>query len=130
MTDQEGLIKLLNDPQLKPLLPSATGSLSLSSCDAGDVDWQDDPVPIKLEKIRSVLLNSKTADEIATEASMMPVGMWLDLVVKLMPKNIQVSGDINFQHMLADLGPIDKDQYRLTKNETGTYTLPQPKAGE
>lgn len=77
-------------------------------------DWQDDPVSTKLEKIRAAFLNGKTAAQVAGEAALMPMGDWLELVVKLSPKNVQVSGAVSFKHMLEELGPIDKEQYRLS----------------
>jgi len=79
---------------------------------ADEEDWQSDPLSLKLEKIRASFLNAKTAAEVKMSASMMPLGDWLELVVKLSPKNIQLQADVSFKHMLAELGPIDKNQYR------------------
>lgn len=77
-------------------------------------DWRTDPVAVKLEKIRSVFLNSKTPFEVRAAAASMPIGLWLEQVVRLMPKDVKVQGEVNFRHMLEGLGPIDKDAYRLS----------------
>ena len=77
-----------------------------------DIEWQNDPVPVKLEKIRAAFLNSRTAGEVMAAGSTMQIGDWLELVVKLSPKNIQVSGGLSFKHMLEEMGPIDKNDYR------------------
>jgi hypothetical protein len=74
--------------------------------------WASDPLPAKLDKIRAVFLNAKSPTEVYAEASLMPVGDWLEMVVKMSPKDVKVSGGIAFRHMLADMGPIDKSQYR------------------
>lgn len=84
---------------------------------AGDANWQDDPVPTKIEKIRAAFLNGKTASEVEAAAGNMLVGDWLELVAKISPKNIQVQGEMNFRHILAELGPIDKDKYRLPRKK-------------
>ena len=48
-----------------------------------DEEWQNDPVSVKLEKIRGVFLNAKTAPEVRAAASTMAIGDWLDMVGKL-----------------------------------------------
>ena len=55
-----------------------------------DENWQTDPVSGKLEKIRAVFLNSKTASEVKAAASTMPVGDWLDLVTKI-TKQVEIA---------------------------------------
>ena len=45
--------------------------------------WTDDPVSVKLDKIRAVFLNAKTPTEVYAEASLMPVGDWLEMAGKL-----------------------------------------------
>ena len=45
--------------------------------------WTEDPVSVKLEKIRSVFLNAKTPTEVYAEAAVMPVGDWLEMASKL-----------------------------------------------
>ena len=76
-------------------------------------DWKNDPLPLKLDKIRATVLNAKTPSEVHAAAATMPVGDWFELVVKMSPKNIQVDGAISFTHMLAEMAPINKEQYRL-----------------
>ena len=81
---------------------------------ASDDDWRNDPVPVKLEKIRAAFLNAKRPGEVMAMAGTMAMAEWLELVIKLSPKNVQVSGGISFRHMLEELGPINKEQYRLS----------------
>lgn len=80
---------------------------------AVEEDWTDDPIPTKLDKIRAAFLNSKTAAEVQTAAWLMPIGDWLEMVVKLSPKNVQITGGISFRHMMEEFGPIEKDKYRF-----------------
>lgn len=75
--------------------------------------WQDDPVSVKLDKIRAIFLNAKTPTEVYAEASLLPIGDWLEMVVKLSPKNVQITGGISFRHMMEEFGPIEKDKYRF-----------------
>lgn len=70
---------------LVPPLP-----LSPAPAPATDDDWSTDPVPVKLEKIRAAFLNAKTAREVTGMASVMAIGDWLDLVIKLSPKQVDV----------------------------------------
>ena len=121
--DEEGFISLLED--VCPTLP-AVRELTVDKSNGNgngdaplalaDENWHDDPVPVKLEKIRAAFMNGRTAEEVRLCAGVMPIGDWLELVVKLSPKNIQVQGGISLTHMLQDLSPIDKEQYRLPQN--------------
>ena len=122
MTDQEGLISLLQDcTPLEPIKepPVAPvprkGDLSVLVCDVDD--WQNASVPEKYDKIQAVVMNSKSAEEVATEVRGMSVPVWLDLVIKMAPKNVKVSGAVSFKHMIDNLAPIDKDQYKFNAVE-------------
>jgi len=116
--DSEGFISILegaiqtNEPPSLATVPDFD-LVDAAEEPSGD-SWKDDTVPTKLEKIRAVFLNSKTAAEVRAAAGNMPVGMWLECVIKLMPKDIKVQGEVGFRHMLEGLGPINKDAYRLT----------------
>ena len=102
------------ESQLEVLPPQAEDDVrDAVSVYESDLDWQDDPVPLKLEKIRAAFLNGKTAAEVENAAAMMLVGDWLELIAKISPKNVQVQGEVSFKHMLEELGPIDKSQYRF-----------------
>ena len=87
-------------------------------------EWKNDPVPVKLEKIRAAFLNSKTVSEVLAAGSMMMIGDWLELVVKLSPKNVQITGGLSFKHMLEELGPINKDDYRPKQIECRVEDTP------
>ena len=109
MTDQEGLISLFEEcnPQLPEILPPAVlenkgNGNGNNKIVCAEVDWQDDPVPEKWEKIRAAFYNGKTASEVEAAASGMPVGDWLELAAKMAPKQgpaIQV----NIMQNLAEL---------------------------
>lgn len=78
----------------------------LVACEAGppagelvDLDWQNDPVSVKLEKIKAAFLNSKTATEVQAAASGMVIGDWLEMVVKLSKQ--------------ADVGPVQITAIRI-----------------
>ena len=101
-TDDELLLDLSDEP--------SNGRSRRPAKDSAE--WDNDAVPMKLEKIRAAFLNSKTAAEVTAAAGNMPVAMWLECVIKLMPKNVQVTGSVDFTHMLAGLAPIDRDAYR------------------
>lgn len=92
---------------------NGNGSSGAPALIATEDNWQNDPIPTKLDKIRAAFLNAKSPTEVQTAAWLMPIGDWLEMVVKLSPKNVQVTGDISFIHMLDTLGPINKSEYRL-----------------
>ena len=100
---------------LEPTVPSnGNGSNGASALAAAtDEDWQNDPIPVKLDKIRAAFLNAKSPTEVQAAAWLMPIGDWLEMVVKLSPKNVQITGGISFRHMLEEFGPIEKDKYRF-----------------
>ena len=107
---------LASEASALPALPSAVnkgnGNGGTPAVVVEASEWASDPLPAKLDKIRAVFLNAKTPTEVYAEASLMPVGDWLEMVVKMSPKDVKVSGGIAFRHMLADMGPIDKNQYK------------------
>jgi len=105
---------LASDESTLPDLPITTEKKNGGAPATGDAEdgWMDDPISTKLEKIRAVFLNAKSPMEVFAQASVMRIGDWLEMVVKLSPKDIKVTGGIAFRHMMADMGPIDKDQYR------------------
>lgn len=49
----------------------------------GEEDWQDDPVPVKLDKIRATFLNGKTAGEVSVASATMRIEDWLEIVTKI-----------------------------------------------
>ena len=101
-------------PALRPVVKPTNGNGGTPAAGASSPSdgWLDDPASVKLDKIRAVFLNAKTPADVQMEAALMSVGDWLEMVVKLSPKDVKVSGGIAFRHMLADMGPIDKNQYR------------------
>lgn len=102
--DLDYLPELPKDDTEAPSLPTVT-----------DADWQNDPVPVKMEKIRAALMNAKTAFDVEDQARRLPVADWIELVAKLAPKNIQVQADFSFKHLVEEFGPIDKEKFRRKK---------------
>lgn len=117
--DDFDLILGSEDVQLPPLSSSVPSNGNGSGSGAPDLavteedDWRNDPIPAKLDKIRAAFLNAKSPTEVHTAAWLMPIGDWLEMVVKLSPKNVQISGGVSFRHMLEEFGPIEKDKYRF-----------------
>lgn len=100
-------------PDLSSAPSNGNGKSGAPVLAIAEEDWARDPIPGKLDKIRALFLNSKTPTEVYAAASMMPIGDWLEMVVKLSPKNVQITGGISFRHMLEEFGPIEKDKYRF-----------------
>ena len=104
-------------PALIPVLNNGNGNGNRTNGTPALVnessEWLSDPLPVKLDKIRELFLNSKSPTEVYAAASLMPISDWLDMVVKLSPKNVQITGGISFRHMLEEFGPIEKDKYRF-----------------
>lgn len=113
----DDIINILEDISLDlpaPVKPAV--NVQKKSVDIpADADWSADPVGVKWEKICSAFFNAKSAEEVAAEAANMKIGVWLDWAVRMAPKNVKVTGEFNFQHLVADLGPINKDDYLPTK---------------
>jgi len=129
MTDQEGLIGLLRDctplqpirlalpPTQRKQLPVTTqvGDREVQGLDP-ELDWQDSPTGEKWDRIRSAFMNGKTAAEVVAEATNLSVPAWLDICVKMAPKNVTVQGEVNFKHMIDNLAPINKEEYKFKAN--------------
>lgn len=90
----EGLIQLLEEvsPAL-PTGPSPGSELALRPAAPANLterleqlDWQDDTVGQKWDKIRTAFLNAKTPADIYLDASAMQTREWLDWAVKMAPK--------------------------------------------
>ena len=71
-------LPVLNNSNGNGKRKSGTPALAIESA-----AWTDDPVSVKLDKIRAVFLNAKTPTEVYAEASLMPVGDWLEMAGKL-----------------------------------------------
>lgn len=125
--DQEGLISLLRDctplppikqvasPTPRSVQPRPTAEMGLQT--VGDDDWQEAPVGEKWDRIRAAWMNGKTAAEVISEAECMSVPAWLEICVKMAPKNVTVQGQVSFKHMIDNLAPIDKDEYKFNATQ-------------
>lgn len=77
------------------------GTPALAS--AEDREWHNDPVPIKLDKIRATFLNGKTASEVEAAAAVMPIGDWIETAAK-MTKHVD-SGPVQITAIRIELPP-------------------------
>ena len=97
MAADEGLIQLLNEvsPSLParptPTVPSNSAiQKSVLPADLPErlaaLDWQDDTVGQKWDKIRSTFLNAKSPEDLFLDGSAMSTREWLEWAVKMAPK--------------------------------------------
>lgn len=118
--DDEGIIRLLEESN--PVLDLPPSNLpaepAQSLCPvitvAPEEEWEGEPTGVAWEKVRKAFFSSKSAFEIKAYAMGLTVGAWLDTVLRMAPKDVKVSGEVSLKHVLAELGPIDKDKYRVT----------------
>lgn len=54
------------------------------------LEWTNDPVPLKWDKIRAVFLNAYTPEEIFYQAQGMRFREWLDFAVKMMQRQVEM----------------------------------------
>jgi len=120
MADQEGIMELLSgDSSLLSLeeeetSPVPQGDMALALPELGELDeWAEDPVGVAWNKIRSVFLRAKSPAQLFIEARNMSTGQWLDYAMKMAPKDLKVTAEFSFKHLLEELGPIDKEKYRV-----------------
>jgi len=103
--------------------PSVDGAADLSEVSRGGTG-NEGPAPEDLsfgqyvQEFKSAFIKARPLSEITLYASSMSFKDYMDFVVKLLPKDVKVQGEVNFTHQLASLGPIDKDSYRLNAPDT------------
>ena len=111
MADQEGMIKFLSElnPSLPTLLPSKLSSLppvvKPSNGNGNELDWTDDPVGVKWNKIRSAVMDSKSVEEVVADVQAMGTREWLDWVVRMAPKQVEVQS-MNITSVRIELPPL------------------------
>lgn len=104
-------------------LASAPGATNLSEV-VRDGSNSKEPVPEDLsfgqyvQEFKSAFIKARPLSEITLYASSMPFKDYMDFVVKLLPKDVKVQGEVSFVHQLASLGPINKEQYKLNAPDT------------
>ena len=99
-------------------LASAPGATALSEVVGGGTNSEGStPEDLSfgqyVQEFKSAFIKARPLSEITLYASSMSFKDYMDFVVKLLPKDVKVQGEVNFTHQLASLGPIDKDSYRL-----------------
>ena len=103
--------------------PSVPGATNLSEVSRGGTG-SEGPAPEDLsfgqyvQEFKSAFIKARPLSEITLYASSMSFKDYMDFVVKLLPKDVKVQGEVSFVHQLASLGPIDKEQYRLNAPDT------------
>lgn len=95
-------------------LNPSRGVSGLASADTSlDLSW-----PEYLQRVKETFIKARPLGDIQMIAGSMPFKDWMDYVVKLMPKDIKIQGEVNFKHLVAELGPIDKSRYLLPEQVT------------
>lgn len=61
-----------------------------------------------LEDVRNIWLAARSPQEIALQAQTMPFGVWMDYMIKLTPKQLDVKGQIDMRAAFVNLGPPQK----------------------
>lgn len=95
--DGEGMIQLLEEvePVLSDLPPDTTpDSLPQSLVPitvSPDEEWVGDPTGTAWEKVRRAFLSGKKAFSIKAYASNMTEAAWLDMALRMAPKQVEVS---------------------------------------
>ena len=131
--DQEGLMDLLESTEEVDLgelcdLPSDPGLdaqrdeyrkkvLGELITVTPEEEWADDPFAVAWTKIRSAFLSGKDAFSIKAYARTLSEGAWLEMAQKMAPKDVKVTGEVGLRHLLDELGPIDKEKYRIRQVE-------------
>ncbi len=87
---------------------SRDGSGLASSDPSLDLSW-----PEYLQKVKETFIKARPLEDVRQFAAGMLFSDWMDYVIKLLPKDIKIQGEVNFKHLIAEFGPIDKSQYRL-----------------
>lgn len=101
-------------PSSAPAQNSSGDVSGLASADASlDLSW-----PEYLQKVKESFIKARPLEDVKMIAAAMPFKDWMDYVVKLMPKDIKIQGEVNFKHLVAELGPIDKSVYKLPEPVT------------
>jgi hypothetical protein len=89
---------------------SEEGSGLASDDPSEGLSWTD-----YLQKVKECFIQAKPLSDVRNFAGLMPFRDWMDYVIKLMPKDIKVQGEVNFKHLVEEFGPIDKRQYQLAE---------------
>ncbi len=74
-----------------------------------DLAW-----PEYLQRFKETFVKSWSLKKVQMFAENMGFKDFMDYAIKLMPKDVKIQGSVDFRHLVAELGPIDKEKYRLT----------------
>lgn len=83
-------------------LPTSPGS------DPNDLEFPD-----YIQKVKEAFVRSKSLKEIELHASSMGFRDWMDYFLKMIPKDVKIQGEFNFKHLVAEFGPVNKEQFRV-----------------
>ena len=103
--------------------PAVDGAANLSEVVGGRNDIEN-PTPEDLSfgqyvlQFKEAFIKARPLSEITLYANSMSFKDYMDFVIKMLPKDVKIQGEVNFVHQLASLGPIDKEQYRLNAPDT------------
>lgn len=88
-----------------PIAPVAAMQASPVSVSAAT---QTTAQPLSVESVLQIFLNAKTESEIAGYASDCPVPVWLNWLIKLAPKRLDVDSRMDVRAIFATLGPVER----------------------
>ena len=63
-----------------------------------------------LDDIRNIWLSAREPAEIAAEATSMPFAIWIDYAIKLSPKQMKLSGQVDMRAAFMNLGPPHRNR--------------------
>lgn len=129
MNDKEGFIQMLGGPRpAKPVevepesppVPAVSAAQLLNITE--DDRWTDDPVSVKWDKIRRVFLNAKDPVELHVDAAAMSTTQWLEMALRMAPKDVRVTAEFSFRALAEEFGPIDKELYKPSRIIEAEFT--------
>jgi len=96
IVDTEGLLGMFEDTGELPPVPATVPAefptkRNVEYQVTEDDEWKDDNTAGKFDKIRRVFMNGRTAQDVLLHAQTMSDRDWMDTVVRLAPKQIDVN---------------------------------------
>lgn len=105
--DEEGMAKKIPSVESLPPLPPQPIAPP-ANCIKAQVPALNKESVSSLEDIRSIWLSARSPQEIAVQAATMPFGVWMDYVIKMTPKQVDIKGQIDMRAAFVNLGPPPK----------------------
>lgn len=81
---------------------------------------RDCSFPEYVKQFKEAFIRAKPLETVSELASGMRFSDWMEMAIKLLPRDVKIQGDFSFVHQLEALGPVNKAE----------YMLPEPQAVE